>query len=275
MGEMTTRWRDFVRSTPIGEDLHEVALDAGWSVGGGINGGFQMAVVGQVLAAVVPGKPHPVTFSTHFLSAATAGPARVRTRILRDGGRFATLAADLVQDDARQGETVRVSVTATYTDLATSPDDVRTTATPFALAPLEECVSTSFAPPELREVAPLMDRFDMRFDPACIGWALGAPSGIGELRAWFRVEEDVAADPVQLLLAVDALPPVTFDLGLPGWAPTVQLTAHVRAVPSPGWLRLRQVTRNVAGGLFEEDCEVWDEAGRLVAQARQLAVLPR
>ena len=43
----------------------------------------------------------------------------------------------------------------------------------------------------------------------------------------------------------------------------------------PGWLRLRHATRNVAGGMFEEDCEVWDSAGRLVAQSRQLARFPR
>ena len=46
---------------------------------------------------------------------------------------------------------------------------------------------------------------------------------------------------------------------------------HVRARPAPGWLRLRHATRNMAGGMFEEDFEVWDSADRLVAQSRQLA----
>ena len=70
-------------------------------------------------------------------------------------------------------------------------------------------------------------------------------------------------------MVCDALPPVTFDLGRPGWAPTLELTVHVRAVPAPGWLKVSHRTRNVAGGMFEEDCEVWDSAGRLVAQSRR------
>ncbi|GAA2150260.1 hypothetical protein GCM10009844_30990 [Nocardioides koreensis] len=34
-------------------------------------------------------------------------------------------------------------------------------------------------------------------------------------------------------------------------------------------------TRNMAGGMFEQDCDVWDAAGRLVAQSRQPARQPR
>ena len=74
----------------------------------------------------------------------------------------------------------------------------------------------------------------------------------------------------------EAQPPVvTLDLGLRGWTPTLQLTAHLRAVPAPGWLLLSHATRNFAGGLLEEDAEVWDSSGRLVAQSRQLARAPR
>jgi hypothetical protein len=62
---------------------------------------------------------------------------------------------------------------------------------------------------------------------------------------------------------------------MPGWAPTLELTVHVRAHPAPGWLRVRHQTRNLAGGMFEEDCEIWDSAGRLVCQSRQLALVPR
>ena len=49
----------------------------------------------------------------------------------------------------------------------------------------------------------------------------------------------------------------------------------MRARPAAGWAIVRHATRNVFGGMFEEDCEVWDSEGRFVAQSRQLALLPR
>jgi Thioesterase-like superfamily len=48
---------------------------------------------------------------------------------------------------------------------------------------------------------------------------------------------------------------------------------YLRARPAPGWLACRVVTRFVGGGYHEEDFEVWDSAGVLVAQSRQLALI--
>jgi acyl-CoA thioesterase len=55
----------------------------------------------------------------------------------------------------------------------------------------------------------------------------------------------------------------------------LELTTHVRARPAPGWLACSFATRFITGGFLEEDGEVWDATGRLVAQSRQLALLPR
>jgi len=264
---------EFDRDTSVllGDDgTFAVDLRPGWVVGGGVNGGYLLATVARALGATVPGKPDPIAVSAFYLSATTPGPASVTTRVLRDGRSVAILAGDVHQGDAH-----RITALATYGALAGLPADVGTTASPPDLPPLGQCVGFADAPPEFLELSPpLMSRFDMRFDPASAGWAMGAPSGRGLIQCWFRLP-DREPDPISLLLAVDAMPPATFDLGLMGWAPTLELTAHVRARPAPGWLRLRHATRNVAGGMFEEDCEVWDSADRLVAQSRQLARLPR
>lgn len=249
-------------------------LDPGWVVGGGVNGGYLLALMGNALRASFPAKPDPLAVSAYYLSAATPGPATVAVDVRREGGSVGTASAELRQGEGA-GEQVRIAALATYGDLDRLGDDVGTTAEEPDLPPPDECVANTFAPPEILELAPMMRRFDMRFHPDHVGWAVGQPSGRGEIAAWFRLVDGREPDPVSLLMVVDALPPVTFDLGLMGWAPTLELTAHVRAKPAPGWLKVRHATRNLAGGMFEEDCEVWDSAGRLVAQSRQLARQPR
>ena len=267
MGYEFDRGIDLSLSRP-GEYAAE--LDAGWQVGGGINGGYLLAVIANALRAGLDGKPDPLAISAHYLSASTPGPALVSTRVIRDGRSVATTAAELSQDGV-----ARITALATYGDLAALPDAVETTAVEPDFPPPHECIPNTVAPPEFLKAAPLVERFDMRFLPESGGAMVGSPSGRGVMQAWFRLADGREPDALSVLLALDALPPVTFDLGRPGWAPTLELTAHVRAHPAPGWLKISHETRNIAGGMFEEDCEVWDSAGRLVGQSRQLALLPR
>ncbi|NLA35001.1 MAG: thioesterase family protein, partial [Actinobacteria bacterium] len=79
-----------------------------------------------------------------------------------------------------------------------------------------------------------------------------------------------------LLVCIDVFPPTIFNLDLPmGWAPTVELTGHVRAIPASEWIQCEVRTRFISTGFMEVDGLYWDEAGTLVAQSRQLALLPR
>jgi acyl-CoA thioesterase len=252
-------------------------LGDGWRIGHAVNGGLLLAVLGQAVRATLAegGHPDPLAVSAHYLSAGVAGPAWVDVEPVRVGRTVATAGASLAQHGPDGSSVERVRAVATYGDLSRHGDDVRTSAQPPELPPVEECVDASSAPPALLGDLPFLDRFDLRLDPATAGWAVGSPSGRGTMQGWLRTADGREPDPLLLLLAVDALPPVTFDLGLTGWTPTLALSAHVRARPAPGWLQVRISTRNPAGGLLEEDAEVWDSAGRLVAQSRQLAAAPR
>ncbi len=260
-----------------GGGTFQTEISDGWVIGHAVNGGLQLAVLGQALRTVMApaGHPDPLAVSAYFLSAGVPGQATVHTEIIREGRTMATGQVSLTQP-APDGSTVeRVRALATYGDLAALAGDVRTSAEPPKMPPPEECVRADEAPPEVVGELPFLRRFDMRLDPATVGWALGAPSHRGVIQGHLRMADGRQPDPLMLLLAVDALPPVTFDMGLNGWAPTLELSAHVRAVPAPGWLRVRVSTRNLAGGLLEEDADVWDSTDRLVAQARQLARAPR
>jgi hypothetical protein len=249
-------------------------LDAGWTIGHAVNGGLLLAVLGKALQQTLEGHPDPLAVSAYYLSAAAPGPAAVTTETVRAGRTMATGQASLSQAGPEGRQVERVRALATYGDLAGLPGDVRTSARPPELPDPDACVSAAMAPPGSAGDLPFLHRFDMRLDPDTVGWAVGKPSHRGVIQGWLRMADGREPDPLMLLLAVDTLPPVTFDMGLAGWAPTLELSAHVRAVPAPGWLRVRVSTRNFAGGLLEEDAEVWDSSDRLVAQSRQLARAP-
>lgn len=281
---MTYEFDRGIAVAPLADSAYAAELDGGWVVGGGVNGGYQLAVIGNAVRATLEPSGHvdPFSVSAHYLSASVPGPATVETRLVRQGGRFSTVAATLSQD-VDGVATPRISALATYGDLDRAHDattDAAAQALHLALPvpdlpPREQCVRSNDAPEEIRRIAPLLDRFGTLLDPATAMWAVGRPSRKGVIQGWFKLVDDRPLDPIALLMVVDALPPTTFDLGMPGWAPTLELTAHVRAKPAPGWAVVRHATRTVAGGLFEEDCDVWDSTGRLVAQSRQLALQPR
>jgi hypothetical protein len=236
-----------------------------------------LAVLGEALRHTLgpAGHPDPLAISAFYLSASAPGPAIVTTDTLREGRTMATGQASLHQPDEHGTPVERVRALATYGDLDAFSGDVRTSAVPPDLPPPEQCVTSDLAPPGSVGDLPFLRRFDLRLDPGTVGWALGEPAHRGVIQGWLRMADGREPDPLMLLLAVDTLPPVSFDMGLPGWAPTLELTAHVRARPASGWLRVRTSTRNLAGGLLEEDAEVWDSRDRLVAQSRQLARAPR
>ncbi|MFD5819493.1 thioesterase family protein [Streptomyces sp. NPDC059618] len=256
--------------TPRGAGVYDVDLSAGWTIITAVNGGYLLAVLGRALADALP-HSDPFTVSAHYLTASQPGPAVIRTDVVRTGRTLSTGQASLFQYDDQGREVERIRVLASYGDLDALPDDVRTTAVPPAIPPMDQCFGPQDAPAPIPGSSAITDRLFLKLDPATLGWALGAPSGKGEMRSWFGLADGRDADPLSLLLAVDALPPTAFEIGLSGWVPTVELTVHVRCRPAPGPLRVSITTRNLAGGFLEEDAEVWDSADRLVAQSRQLA----
>ncbi|MGH3310418.1 MAG: thioesterase family protein, partial [Streptomyces sp.] len=204
--------------------VYDADLSPGWAIGHALNGGYLLATLGRALGEALP-HPDPFTVTAHYLSATTHGPAVIRTEAARTGRTLSSGSAGLFQTDAEGNEIERIRVLASYGDLAALPDDVRTSAKPPAIPPREQCFSAHDNPGGPDAGPEMGNRLDLRLDPATCGWAVGAPSGRGEMRAWLGLADGRDADPFSLLMAVDALPPTAFELGLSGWVPTVELTA--------------------------------------------------
>jgi acyl-CoA thioesterase len=231
-----------------------------WSGMGGVNGGFLLALCLAGLSRELA-FPDPIVVSGFFLRPGNPGVTRVRTEVIRSGRTTAFGQAIL-----EQGGKEVVRATAAFADLS-SVDAEYTGATAPKLPAPEDCQRVS----GLSGIS-LASRLEYA-SPASPGWFAGKPSGDPSAEFYMRFADGRDFDTLSLPFIVDAAPPVVLELGAA--STTIELTAHVRARPAPGWVACRVTTRFVSGGYHEEDVEIWDSAGTLVAQSRQLALIRR
>lgn len=253
-------------SVRAGDHDYRLELSDRWtSFGGRLNGGYLLAVA---LRALDQELPHPdlLSASAHYLRPGLPGPARVRTEQIRVGRRTATGEAALFREDK---EILRVL--ATFTDLAAAEGPTLLRAEPPVLPPIDECLNPVRGQNLSGASIAEQIEFRMRTEP---GFWRGTPGGTSEHEFWMRFADGRSADPIALALLVDAALPVVFDLGLIPYSSTVELTVHIRNRPAPGWLACRVATRYLIDGFHEEDFEIWDSTGTLVAQSRQLSLVP-
>jgi hypothetical protein len=272
----TTHDFEFDRATALHRDEKDPmtfrgAVVPGWDILGNANGGYLLAIVGRALS-MATGRADGVTVTAHYLAPCPAGPARVEVRPVRAGRRFSTATASLFLEDSGK-EALRVI--ATLGDLISDPGGpTAMQAERPDISPWDECPSISAT--SINEFAFIHGRLATRADVRDIGFRDGRPSGDALMRGWFAFKDDRPVDSLAMLLVADAFPPAVFNLTLPtAWVPTVEMTVHVRAVPAPGPVACFFRTRFVQNGLLEEDGEMWDSSGVLVAQSRQLALAPR
>ncbi len=239
----------------------------GWDIAGNANGGYLLAIAARGMSAAI-GRPDPVTVTAHYLSPGKPGPVSVTVEIAKQGRTFGTSTATL----ASEGRPL-LRVLGTFGELAGDVGPQLVDLEPPPMPSPEHCIPvepTDTFPP------PFMGRVELRLHPDDATFLDGNPSGHARMRGWFRLRDGEPADTIALLCAADAFPPTVFNANLPvAWTPTIELTTHVRYRPEPGWLRCRFATHFVSGGFLEEDGEIWDATGRLVAQSRQLALVPR
>jgi hypothetical protein len=273
------------------EGRYEAMLDARFAmvVPGGatppaINGGALLATVMRAVLAESP-LPHPVATSAHFLRVGAIAPAEVHVTWLKHGRTAATARAALVQDG-----NVILDTTMTV-GAVPGPAEAADVGLPVGAAP--GTLTWTGPPPGFPAIVDCVDlgqwrgttaddgtsgyaaQVEVLLDPTTTGWRRGEPSGQPEMRGYFQLRDKQDPDPYVLALALDGLPPVVFGLGATSWAPTVELTWHMRAVPGPGPLAVAARARHVSGGWFDEEAEVWDASGRLVAQSTQIARVGR
>jgi acyl-CoA thioesterase len=261
---MPARFVEDTAVTPLGDGRYRSTVEPAWRVERP-NGGYVAAIVLRAVTTELadPGRA-PRSLTIHYLRPPEHGPVEVDVTVERTGRRMTTLSARLRQGDRQLAIALVAAGTpqeGTFVhDAATMPEVPQ----PDELA----------SPPPPPFPVPIRENFETR-------QALGPTPFSGGDEAltggWIRLKDPVPVDAEYLAQVADAWVPAAFGVleGRAGGLPTVDLTVHFRQAPvsEDPWLLVRFRTRLAAEGYLEEDGEIWDREGRLLANSRQLAVI--
>ena len=255
---------------PGGDGRYRADVRPNWWVGRGPNGGYIAALLLRALTAeLAEAARAPRSLTVHFTAPPVEGPLEIAVTVERGGRTLSTLSARAEQDD-------RLVALALAAFSPARPgfdyDDTTAPATPSAAA--------SFPVDPTRPGAPAMlANYDLR-------WAFGIRPGAGtpgpaHVGAWLRCAVPRVHDALAVAAYTDALiPPPFARIGRVAAAPTVDLTIHFatglpgRLAPAPEAHCLVTGRADLSReGFFAGDTDVWSPDGRLLARARQHALL--
>jgi len=253
---------------PAGRGAYDLDVPAHWRIGrGATNGGYVAGVMTRALEEVVTGAGRvPRSLTIHYVAGCGPGPARVTAAVEREGRSMTTLSARMTQGEA----TVALALAA----FGAPRPGLDFQHLPMPEAPPPEEVA-SWRPAIPGPSFPVNWEYRL-----CVGGAPYAQAPEAVSGGWIRPSEPRTLDASQLAAMADAwLPPVLllFD-GPRGIVPTIDLTVHFRAaLPLPGATSADYSfavfsSRVGAEGYWESDGVIWSRDGRVLAQARQLAV---
>jgi acyl-CoA thioesterase len=241
-----------------------------WDTVGPPNGGFLLALVARGLGRTIP-FPDPVTLTGHFFRPARHTPVEIHVEPIRTGRTHGSAMARL-----HQGGKEILRTLATFSDLGHASGPTESGARPPALPPPEECLPVAaLQPRQWKDLPGELPELYRSIDVRLARPERREEGEIARLEGWMRFMDGRQPDIAALPLLADAFPPAVLDVSNAAWVPTVELTVHVRGRPAPGWIAASFRTKFLCDGYFEEDGELWDSTGRLVALSRQLAVTRR
>lgn len=272
-------FRELCTLTDVDTDRYGGTIDPIWTIGKKVHGGAMLAVCAaaarrKLRSGTGPSAQlQPVSVSVDYLGAPDPGAVELSVEVRKLGRQIC-----LVDVNLMQGDRVAVRAAVTLGTLDVDPPVHQLDAlTAMPAEPPEDAHRYDGSSP-LGKVVNIAKGCELRLDPTSAAFMTG---GQGEpmLRLWARPfaedENDPDIAPLFAMMAGDISPPVVFNRGMFGWAPTIQLTTYLQRRPAPGWLRVMSSSRSIGTRFFDEDHLILDSTGAVVVQSRQLALIPQ
>lgn len=269
----------------VGRDVvYRATIDPVFTIGPKVHGGsVQMLAAKAARSALIesadpdarPGLEEvtAIAVTSDYLAAPDASDVDVAVSIVKRGR-----TVSLARVDVTQGGRTMVSSTVTLGRVDAGDAPYRRPGLLDGLAVEPDDAGLAIDASRLGDVMHLGPALDLVLDSTTFAAGRGE-RGVPVIRGWIR-PKDEADQPAGMdldfpVLVCDVSPPVLMNLGMFGWAPTVQLTTYLRRRPAAGWLRFEASTHEVGASMFSEDHLVLDSTGAVVAQSTQLALIPQ
>ena len=265
------RFQNALKLENIEDNKFIVNPDTNYFVGSTPHGGYLMAVMHKALANVLPHST-AITSSVQYLDRIDAKPFQLEVEVFKTGRGSSSGIVKLKQDD---------KICTTFTGTCSDFEFMK------GYDDLQNPLPNIFLDKDRCEYVKMnYDKISKGFTPAFIQQL---ECSIHPDHAWWnrKADEDNTDNearcsaflemkggrPDQFCLSFysDILPPVVCNkYGPLGWIPTITLTTHIRQLPSTNELYADFKATDINKGYFEQDCNIWDLNGNLVASSRQL-----
>ena len=265
------RFQAALKLENVEDNIFLVNPDTNYFVGNTPHGGYLMAIMHKALTNVLPHST-AISSSVQYLDRIDAKPFELEVETFKTSRGSSSGIVKLIQD-----KKICTTFTGTCSDFEFMKgyDD------------LQKPLPKIFKDKDKNDYVKMnYDKISKGFTPAFIqqleclihpdhAWwnrEKGSDNSDNEARCSAFLEmEGGTPDQFCLSFYSDILPPVVSNkYGPLGWIPTITLTTHIRQLPSTSEVYADFKASDINKGYFEQDCNIWDLDGNLVASSRQL-----
>ena len=254
----------------VSENIFSFTPDSRYFVGNTPHGGYLLALMNKALSSVLT-HPNSINSNVYFLDRTEPKPAELHVEVIRtsrgssmgqvrlmQNGKLTCLFSALCSDfQYMKG----------HSGLETPLPEIMNS------VPENQFKVMNYENFKAGSTPSFIQQLEMSVHPDHAWWDRDISMDVAEARCSAFLElKGGAADTFVLSYLADILPPVVQNkYGSLGWVPTLTLTCNIRQLPKTNRLFIDGLAKDISNGYFEQDCNIWDMDGNLVATSRQLA----
>ena len=256
--------------TKVSDTVFSFTPDPKYFVGNTPHGGYLLALMNKAMTEVLP-HPSAINSNIYYLDRTEPEPAELHVEVVRRSKGSSMGQVKLIQNN---------KITCLYSSICSDFQYMKGHS--GLETPMPEIINSvqqddfkvmNYENFKLGSTPSFIQQLNMSVHPDHAWWDREISSDAAEARcsAYLELQGGVA-DTFVLSYLADILPPVVQNkYGPLGWVPTLTLTCNIRQLPKTNLLFIDGIAKDISNGYFEQDCNIWDMSGNLVATSRQLA----